>query len=136
MVEVISQTKAFTLLESLLTLFIISFIAISLTSSINNIFHRVEETLFFLRFEYLYRDSQRLASVSQKAVVLELTKDGINNGIVEIELPKGISLEEKKIIFSKNGGNSSLSKIIFFTSDKQIQYQLYIGSGKYKKTVR
>ena len=54
--------RAFTLLESLVTLAVVAFLTLSLSGSVTGIFQQVETNLFYLRFEYLYRDSQRLAA--------------------------------------------------------------------------
>lgn len=130
------QIKAFTLIESLITLLVISFLTISLSVSVNYIFHHVEETLFFLRFEYLYRDSQRLASVSQEKIKLQLTSQEISNGLTRLAIPEGVILEEEhQLVFSKQKGNASLAKVTFTSENKQVSYQLYLGSGKYKKTI-
>lgn len=51
--------RAFTLLESLVTLAVVAFLTLSLSGSVTGIFQQVETNLFYLRFEYLYRDSQR-----------------------------------------------------------------------------
>ena len=55
--------RAFTLLESLVTLAVVAFLTLSLSGSVTGIFQQVETNLFYLRSEYLYRDSQRLAAV-------------------------------------------------------------------------
>lgn len=129
--------KAFTLLESLISLFIISFLVITLSGSVQGIFQDVEEKLFFLSFENLYRDSQQLA-VSQKSdLQLTVTSQEISNGVTKLSLPKSVSpLEEKILEFDTKGGNNSLAKINFVTEDETITYQLYLGSGKYQKTTR
>ncbi len=59
--------RAFTLLESLMTLAVVVFLTLSLSGSVTGIFQQVEINLFYLRFEYLYRDSQRLAGISRRS---------------------------------------------------------------------
>lgn len=46
--------RAFTLLESLMTLAVVVFLTLSLSGSVTGIFQQVEINLFYLRFEYLY----------------------------------------------------------------------------------
>lgn len=127
--------KAFTLLESLLTLFVATFLVINFSGSVQGIFQDVEENLFFLSFEHLYRDSQQLSAARKSELSLSVTSSGISNGLTNLDLPASVSLlDEKNIIFDAKGGNSSLTKIRFATDDKTVTYQLYLGSGKYQKT--
>ncbi|MGT2682701.1 competence type IV pilus minor pilin ComGD [Streptococcus porci] len=127
--------KAFTLLESLLTLFIASFLVISLSGSIQGVFQDVEERLFFLSFEHLYRDSQQLSLAQKSDVTLSVTASGIRNSNADLAIPTSVSLLDEKIInFDAKGGNSSLTKVRFATDDGIVTYQLYLGSGKYQKT--
>lgn len=129
------RLSAFTLLESLLTLSLLTFFAISLSGSIHSVFRQAEELLFFLRFEHLYTDSQRLAVTSQQPVSLTIQSRAISNGYQSVELPQSVSLEKDvHLTFDQEGGNSSLAKVQFQTEDKSIAYQLYLGSGRYKKT--
>ncbi len=59
----------------------------------------------------------------------------VTNGYQAVEVPRNVEvLEEKTIQFEEDGGNSSLTKIRFHLSQKIVTYQLYIGSGRYKKT--
>ena len=128
--------RAFTLLESLITLGVVAFITLSLSGSVTGVFGQVENHLFYLRFEYLYRDSQRLAQAQGKPVELSLSSNKVTNGQTTLALPKGVSLDQSRhLTFDAKGGNSSLVKITF-TSDKEVvSYQLNMGSGKYKKKV-
>lgn len=83
----------------------------------------------------MYKESQQLAASNQEILTLELTDQEINNGYQKLKLPANIELaKEQAIIFDKSGGNSSLAKVQFVTDNKKITYQLYIGSGRYKKT--
>lgn len=129
------KIRAFTLLESLLTLGLSCFIVIMLSNSVSSIFQTVEEKLFFLSFEHCYRDTQKLASLKQDNQVLTISQDGISNSVAHISLPETVSVVENyKIVFDNAGGNSSLAKVKFQTENQAIDYQLYIGSGNYKKT--
>ena len=126
---------AFTLIESLLTLAISCCMVIMLSGSVNHIFQSVDETLFFLSFENLYRDTQKLASIKQESQTLQISQDAISNGITSVKVPKTVLVDKNyQLVFDKSGGNSSLTKIQFHTETQAIDYQLYIGSGNYKKT--
>ncbi|HFH9837910.1 TPA: competence type IV pilus minor pilin ComGD [Streptococcus suis] len=130
-----STLEAFTLMESLLTLFVVSLLSFSLAGSVQSAFQSVQETIFFWEFEYMYKESQQLAVSNQEILTLELTDQEISNGYQKLKLPANIELaKEQAIIFDKSGGNSSLAKVQFVTDNKKITYQLYIGSGRYKKT--
>ena len=128
------KNKAFTLFESLLVLFLVSFLAISLTGGVNQVFQSVQEEIFLWEFEHLYKESQKLAVTSQQDIHLQVNQQGISNGYQLIHLPEKVVLEEgRTIVFNQEGGNSSLTKIRFRFSDKTVTYQLQIGSGRYKK---
>lgn len=130
-----SNLRAYTLLESLLTLFMISFVTILLSSSVHGVFTGVEEQVFFLEFERMYKTSQQLAISSNRPVVLDFTTSTISNGYERLTLPSTVKLQqEQQILVDHHGGNSSLAKIEFLTKEKKISYQLYLGSGNYKKT--
>lgn len=129
------RTKAFTLLESLCVLFLMSFLLLSLSSSVKGIFARVQEELFFLSFEQLYRQTQRLAISRQKEMLFSIDQESISNQDSQLKLPKGMTVDKAyRLKISQSGGNSSLSKIVFTSQHKTVTYQLYIGSGNYKKT--
>lgn len=128
--------RAFTLLESLMTLAVVVFLTLSLSGSVTGIFQQVEINLFYLRFEYLYRDSQRLASSEGSNVELQLTKNKVSNGRSSLLIPKSIHLGKgQTLVFDAKGGNSSLTKIRFSSDKEVVTYLLNMGSGKYKKTI-
>ena len=119
-----------------MTLAVVAFLTLSLSGSVTGIFQQVETNLFYLRFEYLYRDSQRLAAAEGSNVELQLSKDKISNGKSSLVIPKNIHLDKgQKLVFDAKGGNSSLTKIRFSSDKEVVTYQLNMGSGKYKKTV-
>ncbi|HFR3976610.1 TPA: competence type IV pilus minor pilin ComGD [Streptococcus suis] len=127
--------KAFTLFESLLTLFVVSFLAVSLSGTVQTAFRSVQEEIFLWEFEAIYKDSQKLAASSRQKVNLAIGGQEVTNGYQTVQVPRKLEvLEEKVIQFEENGGNSSLAKIRFRLSQKIVTYQLYIGSGRYKKT--
>ncbi|HFR3714356.1 TPA: competence type IV pilus minor pilin ComGD [Streptococcus suis] len=127
--------KAFTLFESLLTLFVVSFLAVSLSGTVQMVFQSVQEEIFLWEFEAIYKDSQKLAASSHQKVNLAIGGQEVTNGYQTVQVPRKLEvLEEKVIQFEENGGNSSFAKIRFRLSRKTVTYQLYIGSGRYKKT--
>ncbi|HEM5167298.1 competence type IV pilus minor pilin ComGD [Streptococcus suis] len=129
------KNKAFTLLESLLTLFVVSFLAVSLSGTVQTVFQSVQEEIFLWEFEAIYKDSQKLAASSHQSVSLTIGKQEVTNGHQVVQVPRNVEvLEGKTITFEEDGGNSSLTKIRFRLRQKIVTYQLYIGSGRYKKT--
>lgn len=129
------KNKAFTLFESLLTLFVVSFLAVSLSGTVQTAFQSVQEEIFLWELEAIYKDSQKLAASSHQKVNLAIGEQEVTNGHQAVEVPRNVKvLEEKTIQFEENGGNSSLTKIRFRLNRKTVTYQLYIGSGRYKKT--
>lgn len=129
------RIKAFTLLESLLVLFIVSLALLGLSSSVQAGFNQVQEQLFFLEFEHLYQESQKLSLAGHEKLQLTISERTISNGYQQVEFPKTVQEHAPQTIqFDQAGGNSSLSKIIFQTEDKIVAYQLYLGNGKFKKT--
>lgn len=99
------------------------------------VFQSVQEEIFLWEFEAIYKDSQKLAASSHQKVNLAIGGQEVTNGYQTVQVPRKLEvLEEKVIQFEENGGNSSLAKIRFRLSQKIVTYQLYIGSGRYKKT--
>lgn len=122
-------------MESLLTLFIVSFLAVSLSGTVQTVFQSVQEEIFLWEYEAIYKDSQKLAASSHQSVSLTIGEQEVTNGHQAVEVPRNVEvLEGKTITFEEDGGNSSLTKIRFRLSQKIVTYQLYIGSGRYKKT--
>lgn len=130
-----STNKGFTLFESLLVLFIVSFLAIGLSGAVGHTFQSVQEKVFLWEFEHLYKESQQLAITSQQNVHLQVSNQKLTNGYQMVQVPKNVVIEqESELTFNQEGGNSSLAKIRFQFPEKTVTYQLYIGSGRYKKT--
>ncbi|AER16412.1 competence type IV pilus minor pilin ComGD [Streptococcus suis] len=129
------KNKAFTLFESLLTLLVVSFLAVSLSGTVQTVFRSVQEEIFLWEFEAIYKDSQKLAASFHQKVNLAIGGQEVTNGYQAVQVPRNIEvLEGKTITLEEDGGNSSLTKIRFRLSQKIVTYQLYIGSGRYKKT--
>ena len=128
------QIKAFTMLESLLVLGLVSILALGLSGSVQSSFAAVEEQIFFMEFEELYRETQKRSLASQQKTSLNLDGQTISNGSQNLIVPKGIQAPSgQSIIFDRAGGNSSLAKVEFQTSRGAIRYQLYLGNGKIKR---
>ena len=123
------QIKAFTLLESLLTLGIVSLLCWLLAGSVHQGFRQVEETLFFSEFERVYQETQKMSIAREERTLLSIDQGGVHSPHQELLLPKGV-----KLMFDPAGGNSSLTKIQFQTEKEVVTYQLAIGNGKIKKS--
>ena len=128
------RIRAFTVLESLLVLGIVSLLALGLSSSVQSTFAAVEEQIFFMEFEELYRETQKRSVASQGKTSLNLDGQTISNGSQKLTVPKGIQAPSgQSITFDRAGGNSSLAKVEFQTGKGTIRYQLYLGNGKIKR---
>ena len=128
------QIRAFTMLESLLVLGIVSLLALGLSSSVQSTFAAVEEQIFFMEFEELYRETQKRSLASQQKMNLMLEERSISNGYQKLVIPKGIQLQShQSITFDKTGGSSYLVSIRFQTRKEVVRYRLNIGNGKIKR---
>ena len=128
------RIRAFTMLESLLVLGIVSLLALGLSSSVQSTFAAVEEQIFFMEFEELYRETQKRSLASQQKINLIMEERSIGNGYQKLVIPKGIQLQSNQsITFDKAGGNSSLASVRFQTRKEVVRYQLYLGNGKIKR---
>ena len=128
------RIRAFTMLESLLVLGIVSLLALGLSSSVQSTFEAVEEQIFFMEFEEFYRETQKRSLASQRKINLMLEERSIGNGYHKLTIPKGIQLQSNQsITFDKAGGNSSLASVKFQTREEVVRYQLYLGNGKIKR---
>ncbi|MFS9038869.1 competence type IV pilus minor pilin ComGD [Streptococcus timonensis] len=129
-----SQIRAFTMLESLLVLGLVSLLALSLSNSVQSTFAAVEEQIFFMEFEEFYRETQQLSLAGQKKISLDFHDRSISNGYQKLAIPNSIQLQSHQSInFDKAGGNSSLASIRFQTRKEVVRYQLYLGNGKIKR---
>ncbi len=128
--------RAFTLVESLVTLAVITFLVMVTSGAITRVYQTVEESLFFASFESLYRHGQKLSNSLQSPQRVTVSRGLVSGPDSRIVLPATISAKaDYEITFDQSGGNSSLQKIQFICRDKTISYQLYIGSGRYKKSI-
>ena len=129
-----SQIRAFTMLESLLVLGLVSLLALSLSSSVQSTFAAVEEQIFFMEFEEFYRETQQLSLAGQKKISLDFHDRSISNGYQKLAIPNSIQLQShQSITFDKVGGSSYLVSIRFQTRKEVVRYRLNIGNGKIKR---
>ena len=120
--------------ESLLALGLVSILALGLSGSVQSSFAAVEEQIFFMEFEELYRETQKRSLASQQKTSLNLDGQTISNGSQKLTIPKGIQGPSGQTIhFDRAGGNSSLAKVEFQTRKGAISYRLYLGNGKIKR---
>ena len=106
------QIKAFTLVETLLTLMIVSFIYLGLSGSIKTSFQQVE-------------------------VDVEVSARKIQTPYQTVKITDSITLQDPKTIrLDRAGGNSSLANLHFQTQRGVVTYQLSLGNGKIKKSIR
>ena len=89
------QIKGFTLLESLLTLFMTSLLLLAVSGSVRSSFEQVEQQIFFLEFEHFYRESQKLSSAAQSQLDMNFSRERISNGYNQFIARKGY-LSDKK----------------------------------------
>ena len=128
------RIKAFTMLESLLVFGLVSILALGLSGSVQSTFAAVEEQIFFMEFEELYRETQKCSVASQQKTSLNLDGQTISDGSQKIAVPKGIQAPSGQTIhFDRAGGNRSLAKVEFQTRKGAISYRLYLGNGKIKR---
>ena len=123
------QIKAFTLVETLLTLMIVSFIYLGLSGSIKTSFQQVEEKVFFAEVEHLYQESQKIALARQTELDVEVTARKIQTPYQTVEIPDSVILQDPKTIrLDRAGGNSSLANVHFQTQRGVVTYQLSLGN--------
>ena len=93
-----SMIKAFTMLESLLVLSLVSLLALGLSGSVQSTFAAVEEQIFFMEFEELYRETQKRSVASQQKTSLNLDGQTISNGSQKLTVLKGFRHYQAKIL--------------------------------------
>ncbi|MGT2936517.1 competence type IV pilus minor pilin ComGD [Streptococcus caprae] len=125
---------AFTLIESLMTLSVIASLVLITSGQVQSVFQSVQEQLFVHQFETFYLDSQRYAASQRTENVLTLSNEHIQSALGQIEIPDFMTYTgPDQLTLDQSGGNSSLAKLSFQTEEHQYTYQLYLGSGRYKK---
>ena len=94
------------MLESLLVLGLVSILALGLSGSVQSTFAAVEEQIFFMEFEELYRETQKRSVASQQKISLNLDEQTISNDSQKLTVPKGIQAPSgQNITFDRAGGN-------------------------------
>lgn len=82
------------MLESLLVLGLVSILALGLSGSVQSTFAAVEEQIFFMEFEELYRETQKRSVASQQKTSLNLDGQMISNGSQKLPVKSCQSLKE------------------------------------------
>ena len=130
--------KAFTLLESLLVLFVVSFLLLGLSGSVRAGFNQFQEQLFFLEFERLYQETQRLSLAGHEKLSLEISgrqisKNWIFRKLCRIMSSKSFSLtgpvgihHSARLFFRRRIGQLFTSFIWAMASLKRRQLQASI----------
>lgn len=137
--HVTSPIRAFTLLESLLTLSVTCFLILTFSVTFQKTVHVIRGELFVLQFEMILKNQQTQAVTNAESRGLSAL-----NGIVKVNganqpVPKETQFSDFDITFKENGNLQSIkeAKIVIslpYEGGKQITYQLQLGSGQYKKT--
>ena len=92
------------MLESLLVLGLVSILALGLSGSVQSTFAAVEEQIFFMEFEELYRETQKRSVASQQKTSLNLDGHTISNDSQKLTVPKGIQAPSgQSITFDRAG---------------------------------
>ena len=108
------QIKAFTLVETLLTLMIVSFIYLAYRDRSRRAFSRWKKKYFFAEFEHLYQESQKIALARQTELDVEVTARKIQTPYQTVEIPDSVILQDPKTIrLDRAGGNSSWPMFTF-----------------------
>lgn len=94
--------------ESLLVLGLVSIIALALSGSVQSSFAAVEEQIFFMEFEELYRETQKRSLASQQKTSLNLDGETISNGSQKLTVPKGIQAPSGQTIHFDRAGATRL----------------------------
>ena len=130
------RIRAFTLLESLIVLSLTVFLLQVFAGTFSKTLHIVRGQLFLLSFEETFRATQREAILRQQEQKFAF-KGGQFQAAVKLDLPKEVEVQDFKISFDEKGGNSSLQRLRVRLpyENKEVHYQLEIGSGKFKKKV-
>lgn len=134
----IFQIRAFTLLESLLVLSITAFVILLFSMNFLTVIHIVKGELFILEFENDYKDTQEDAALLGQDEMMMFKNGSLIIEDKNVSVPAEVKFQDFSICFNEKGENSSLSKIQISLpyETKTIHYQLEMGSGKFKKTIR
>ena len=133
------QIRAFTLLEALVTLSVSCLIILLFTNTYHDMLHRVRGQLYVLQFENKLKHQQAQAITRAETRSLSATNHVVKMNGQVLETPKETLFSDFNITFKENGNIKSIkmAKIIItlpYEGNKQLIYQLQLGSGQYKKT--
>lgn len=141
------EARGFTLVESLITLFVVTSFTLLPTLSTIRLQDKIEIEQFFASLEKRILASQQAAITGMLPSEMQITDSSIyfrtlvSTGIdwSLLIIPKELVYTgTSKLVFSMNSGNnSSLSKMSFYWKKKKetISYQFQLGSGRYIKKI-
>lgn len=86
------------MLESLLALSLVSILALGLSGSVQSTFAAVEEQIFFMEFEELYRETQKRSVASQQKTSLNLDGQTISNAVKSCQSLKEFRPHQAKVL--------------------------------------
>lgn len=141
------EARGFTLVESLITLFVVTSFTLLPTLSTIRLQDKIEIEQFFASLEKRILASQQAAITGMLPSDMQITASSIyfrtlvSTGIdwSLLTIPKELVYTgTSKLVFSMNSGNnSSLSKMSFYWKEKKetISYQFQMGSGRYIKKI-
>ena len=137
--HVILPIRAFTLFESLLTLTLTCFVVLMFSATLQKTVHIIRGELFVLQFEMILKNQQAQAVTNAEPRSLSSFKGVVKVNGVRQPVPKEMTFSDFEVTFKENGNIQSIkdAKIVIslpYESEKQITYQLQLGSGQYKKT--
>ena len=131
--------RAFTLLESLLTLSVTCFVILIFSVTFQKTAHVIRGELFILEFEMMLKNQQAQAVTSAAPRSLSAVNGTVKINGANQPVPEETQFSDFDITFNKNGNLQSIkqAKIVIalpYEGGRQVTYQLQLGSGQYKKT--
>ena len=131
--------RAFTLLESLLTLSVTCFVIMMFSVTFQKTIHVIRGELFVLEFEMMLKNQQAQAVTSAAPRSLSAVNGTVKINGANQPVPEETQFSDFDITFYKNGNLQSIkqAKIVIalpYEGGRQVTYQLQLGSGQYKKT--
>ena len=108
------RIKALTLLESLLVLFLCSFVLFLFSGSVKQSVRIARAEIFILQFERLYKDTQRMAGLKGQQQTLSASNGALYSQEEMVKVPEEAEINDFSITFDQKSGNLSLQKITIF----------------------
>ncbi|PCS05641.1 competence protein ComGD [Lactococcus piscium] len=123
----------------MVTLSISCSIILLFTNTYQDTLHAVRGQLFVLQFESTLKHQQAQAITRAETRSLSATDHVVKMNGQVLDTPKETLFSDFNITFKENGNIKSIksAKIIItlpYEGNKQVIYQLQLGSGQYKKT--